>query len=238
MIIGIVCILAALSMWAFFFISKDSTIVSVTPQFMPLIFSDKTNFIEVQDLDKDTITKNVSREVATGEVKQGGVEGIYLLENKNVIGLRRLLVLLESTFKPGATNLVSDNFLMGFVNNEVASSSSSDISAPSGSGDFFIIIKMRSIIDIFDSLRAWERKMFFDLHGFFGIDISPETNYLITKDFEDGIIQNKNARILRDQDGKIVLMYVFATENSLIISNTEKAVEEVMNRLAANQIKP
>ena len=33
--------------------------------------------------------------------------------------------------------------------------------------------------------------MFFDLYGFLGINLSSETNYLLTKDFEDGIVENK-----------------------------------------------
>ena len=90
--------------------------------------------------------------------------------------------------------------------------------------------------------------MFSDLHGFFGVDISPETNYLLTKNFDDGIVGNKNARVLyrTSEEGegsapsplpavnKIVVMYVFADETSVVIANTDKAAREVMLRLAGS----
>ena len=96
---------------------------------------------------------------------------------------------------------------------------------------------MRSIVDVFEPMKAWESKMFYDLHSFFGMNLNEDTKYLLEKSFEDGIIQNKNARILRDKDGNIVLMYIYAKEDSLIITNSETAVAEVMLRLASSQIK-
>ena len=93
--------------------------------------------------------------------------------------------------------------------------------------------------------------MFSDLHGFFGVDISPETSYLLTKNFEDGIVGNKNARILyrTSEEGegsapsslptanKIVMMYVFADDTSVVIANTDKAAREIMLRLAGSDTK-
>ena len=57
------------------------------------------------------------------------------------------------------------------------------------------------------------------------------------KDFEDGIVQNQNARILYDAEKKIVMMYIFADENSVIITGTESAAREIMLRLASSRVK-
>ncbi len=108
---------------------------------------------------------------------------------------------------------------------------------PKTGKDLFILLKVRSFNDVFNPLRAWENKMFSDLHGFFGIPVNAYTSYLLTRGFEDGIIQNKNARILYNTEGKIVMMYVYADENSVIIANTEEAVKEVMLRLAASKVR-
>ena len=111
-----------------------------------------------------------------------------------------------------------------------------DTARVSGEG-FFILLKVRETADIFGALRAWEDKILFNLSGFFGINLSSETNYLFTKDFEDGIVNNKNARILYDKDGKIILMYIFADDNSVIITNTENAAREIMLRLTSSKKK-
>jgi len=96
---------------------------------------------------------------------------------------------------------------------------------------------MRSLTDIFDAMHSWEEKMFFDLHEFFGIDVTAETKYLLTKEFQDSIVKNKNARILYASDNQIVIMYILANDTSVVITNTKNAGEEIMLRLAASQIK-
>jgi hypothetical protein len=102
--------------------------------------------------------------------------------------------------------------------------------------EFFILLKTRSFLDIFESMKNWENKMFYDLYGFFGIKISPDTKELLSKNFIDGRIANKNARVLYDQNGKIVLMYIFVDNNSVVITDSEEATAEIILRLASSQI--
>lgn len=221
---GFLLIIFSLIILSFFFFKKENNIVPVEKLFTPIIFNDKSTFLEVSGFKKEEIIQAILNKVNTTEVKAGGVEAFYLTENKQIIGLRRLISLIESSFVPNDNIIfVNDNFLMGVVNNE--------------SKDFFILLKVRSATDIFNALRAWEGKTFTDLHGFFGINISVDTSYLLTKDFEDGIVQNKNARILYDKEGKIVMMYVFADDNSIVITNSESSVHEIMLRLASAQKK-
>jgi|SRR3989344_67226 len=214
----------ALITLSFFFFRENISTVSIERQLTPVIFTDKSVFFEVKGFDKDEIAQTILSEVYSTTVKDGGVEGIYLTFDKKVIGLRQFISLLKSSFTSGDNNdFVNDNFLLGVVNNKT--------------NDFFMLLKVRTLADVFDSLRVWEHKMFLDLHGFFGVDISPETKYLLTANFEDGIIENKNARILYNKEGKIVMMYVFADDTSVIIANSENVVHEIMFRLASSQIK-
>lgn len=224
MIISIALLFSALAILVFFaFFKKEIFTLQVPPQFIPLIFTDKTEFREVAGLNKDKIAQTVRNEVMATKVKTGGVEGIYLTENKKIIGLRGFIALIKAGLNPEQIVFADDNFLLGAVNRDAKS--------------LFILIKVRSFADIFDGMKAWENKMFYDLHGFFGIDISADTNYLLTKDFEDGVIENKNARILYDKLGNIVFMYIFADDTSVIITNTEEAAREVVLRLAGSQIR-
>ncbi len=225
---GLILILVALALASFLFFYKSNIdITPVAPQFVPIIFHDKSVFLEVKDFKKEEIMATVFKEVLTTEVKDEGIEGIYLSSNKSVIGLKAFLTLIKSSFSPIEGNFVNDNFLMGVVKGET--------------NNFFILFQVRDFIDIFNSLRAWESKMFFDLHGFFGIDIGPETKYLLTANFEDGIVENKNARILytenEGQKKEIVMMYVFINDSSVVITNSQNATHEIMLRLASSRIK-
>src|ERR1035437_6836554 len=222
MIVSILLIVLAVITLSFFILKNNvSNTVPVLKQFVPIIFNDQSTYIEVSALNRDEIIQTVLNEVNATKAQVGGVEGIYLTENKQMIGLRRFIALITSSFIPGDNTLfVNDNFLMGAVNN-----------------DFFILLKVRSTADVFNSLRLWEPKLLTDLHGFFGIDVSSGTSYLFKKEFQDGIVENKNARILYDSNGKIVMMYIFADDNSVIITGSQEAAHEIVLRLASGQTK-
>lgn len=231
MILGVVLILLALATLSFFLFQNNINSVPVAKQFVPLIFNDQSTYIDITGLKKDEIAQTVLNEVDSSTVQNGGVEGIYLTKSKQIIWLRQFLSLVNSSFVPnGNPVLVSDNFLLGVENNGAGTVRTN------GEG-FFILLKMRSNLDIFDALRAWEANMLTDLHGFFGIGISSNTNYLFTKPFEDGIVENKNARLLYSTDHKLVLMYVYADDNSVIITNSPAAVHEIIIRLASSKKK-
>lgn len=232
MLVSILLLAMALGVVSFFlFIKEDINTVPVEKQFVPIIFNDKITYFEVFELKKEEIVQTVFNQVNNTSVKIGGVDGIYLTENKQIIGLRRFLSLIKSTFVPGDDKfLVSDNFLMGSYLTGLKASSPT-------AGDFFILLKVRSTLDIFNALRAWEGKMLTDLHGFLGINLTSETNYLFKKDFDDGIIENKNARVLYDKEGRIVLMYIFVDENSVVITSSEPTTHEIILRLASSEKK-
>jgi len=209
---------------------KQIFTVTVVPQFTPIIFTDKMEFKEIAGFTKDKIAEAVKNETIATKVKAGGVEGIYLTENKKAIGFGRFIALIKGNVAPEQISFIDDNFLLGIANK--------DTTADGGAGkNLFILLKVRSFADVFPVMKNWENKMFYDLHGFFGADINADTNYLLTKNFEDGIVNNKNARILRDKTGNTVLEYVFADDTSVIITNSDQAAKEVMLRLASGQIK-
>jgi hypothetical protein len=234
MLAGFLLILFALIILLFFLFRKEDNTVPVEKQFIPIIFNDQSILLEVSRLKKEEIIQIVLNEINTTKLKAGGVEGIYLTENKQIIGLRRFISLIESNFIPGDNTLfVNDNFLLGVVNNEGEPASASVTVGK----NFFILLKVRSSADIFEALRAWEGKMFSDLYGFFGLNISADTNYLLTKEFQDGIVDNKNARVLLGKDDQAVLMYVFANDNSVVISSSQNTAHEIILRLTSSQKK-
>jgi hypothetical protein len=230
MFMGALLLVLAMSLSFFFFYKeKANNVVVVQPQFIPLIFTDKSSSFEISEMSKEQIAQTVFSEVASTTVQPDGIEGIYLTENKQMIGLRKFITLIGSHLSlVSDTDFVSDNFLIGVVKNQ----NTTDVNSGTG---LFILLKVRSATDIFDSLHAWEPNIINDLHGFFGINLSSDTQYLFTKSFQDGIVENKNARILYDQNGNAVLMYIFADGNSVVLTDSLNAAEEIMLRIASVQ---
>jgi hypothetical protein len=223
-------LLAFVAVSVVFLFRKQIFTVPVAPQFTPIIFIDKTAVKEVAGLKKSEVIQTILNEGSSSEFKTGGIEGIYLSINSKILGFREFLNLMEANLDQTKIDFILDNFMIGAMDR------GNEPNSPTGR-DLFLLIKMRSVADVFDPMRTWESEMFSDLHGLFGININTDMAYLLTKDFEDGIIQNKNARILYDKDGNIVMMYVYIADDTLIITNSEPAVGEVISRLASNQIK-
>jgi len=227
---GIGMVVLAFIVFLFFSLNSRNKAVPPGTQFTPIVYNDKSFFIETYELGKPEVVASILSEVRDTDLKPGGVEGIYLTANNQVLGLRSFLSLTKSSFVAPGTEVLYENFMIGLSNREAKPAS------PSGR-DLFILLKVRSFQDVFESLRAWEDKMFFDLHGLFNIGVNKDTNYLLTKDFENGVIENKNARILYDKNKEIILMYVFADETSVIIARKVGAVREVISRLETSQLK-
>jgi len=221
---GIVLVFLAIVLLVSLGVFKNKTkTVELIPQYTPPIFIDQNFFKEIGGLTKEQVAQSVLNEVNETDLKKGGVEGIYLTENKQIIGFKRFIEIMQGNLNADSFALINDNFLIGATNETTR--------------DMFFLLKVRSFSDIFPPLRLWEDKLFSDLHGFFQIDLSPDTKYLITKSFEDGLIANKNARILKDKDNKIVMTYVFADDKSVVITNSEEAATEIVIRLTGGQIK-
>lgn len=223
-IVSLLLLVTAFILVYVFVISKEEPKeMPVAVQFTPLIFTDKYSFVELTLPSKEDFVSSVLKEFNTLDVKKGGVLAVYPTENKKVMGFSRFLKVIKSSLVILEPNPFYESFMIGALRGDKK--------------DLFLLLKIKSFTDVFNDARLWEEKMFDDLHDFFGVDVNASTNYLLTKDFEDGIIQNKNARILRSDKGEIVLMYVFIDETSIIITNTESVTREVMLRLDSSKIK-
>lgn len=220
----------AIFLYLFIFNKKEEVSPFVKKETTSIIYTD-TNILEAIDgFTKEKIAETVFNQSKNINIKIGEIKEINLTENGKNIGFRRFNALLESNLNLGEADLFSDNFLLGMINEGFKGVSSLN-------GELFILLKVKSFTDVFPLMRAWENKMFNDLYMLFGIDVSIDDNYLFTKDWQDGVVKNKNTRILYDNEGEIVLMYVYINDSSIIITNSKIATEEVTFRITSSQIK-
>ncbi len=223
MIIGFILIIMALiAMASAALLGEKTAVVPLETPFAPAVFTDKNSFNEIKDLTAKEILSLIAAQVSGTDVKQNGVTGIFLLRNGQPLRFPDFVSLIKGHFPSDGFSAVKD-FMLGAYNGQ-------------SGRDLFLLLKTASFSDIFNPLRAWERKMFSDLSGMFGKDLTAENKYLQTKDFTDGVVQNKNARILYDASGGIALLYMFADENSIIITDSIQTAEEIMSRLSSGKV--
>ena len=230
MILGIFLILLSFAVLIFFvFLKKKTSTTALAPQISQMIFTDQTDFKDIDGLSPDQIVNTVLNQISESKVKTGGIEGVYLMKNKAIIGFNDFISSIKSSLDGTDLSSLKSSFLLGAHNSDLQS-------GYSGTG-FFVLLPINSFSSAFSLMKNWEGKMLSDLHGFFKIDISPVTNYLFTKGWEDGIVANKNARVLNDNNGHPVLMYIFVDNSYVVITDSEGAAREVILRLNSSKVR-
>jgi hypothetical protein len=223
MLISSVLLISAFVSLFFAFNSKGKVpTVEPVKQMKNMIFVEQNKFLEIEGFSKTQIIETIKNEVADVQLKNGGIEAIYLTEGKNVVTFARFMELIKSNVPSEVTGYTNNSFMIGVYNNNDEKS-------------LFILMKVKSFTDIFPGMKIWENKIWGDLHDLFDMELNAETKYLLTKNFEDGIINNKNSRALYDTEKNKILEYVFVDETSVIIITNSNAVKEVMDRLYSAQ---
>jgi len=230
-LVGIILFLVAIGA-VIFVVLKQSNFFAKDIQLnnTPIIFVENNEFLDISGLNQDQIKEKVFNFSKNASFKSGGILSFYLTQNSKVIGFKQLMQLINADYPANISNVISESFLIGLVDTR-----DTQIVSPVG-GDMFMLLRTTSFVDVFELMRLWENKLFANLSSFWGFKLNADNVYLLTKDFEDGFANNKNARILTDKEGNIVFMYIFVDENNLIITNSLKSLNEVMNRLSAGRI--
>ncbi len=118
--LGIFLFLAGVFAVTYVTLNKENKTVDIAPQFTPPIFLDKTEFLDVEKLNKDSISSAMFDYTQTVEdkVKSGGVLGVYLTQSKKVVNFETFIKKLEGNLDKKAFEYIDENFLFGVVNTE------------------------------------------------------------------------------------------------------------------------
>lgn len=167
--------------------------------------------------------------------KSGLVKAIFL--TKNISGAnqgltsKNLLSLIRASAPSVFTRTLGDEYLLGQYNNEIAKTIKKDPST-------FIIFQTNDYNQIYASMLEWEKTMLKDLFILFNINIPESNNSIFDKPWQDIIINNRDARVLYNDDGEAILYYIFINKNNLIITDNIDALKEIITRLLIKNTKP
>ncbi|MES2213812.1 MAG: hypothetical protein V4465_00250 [Patescibacteria group bacterium] len=99
----------------------------------------------------------------------------------------------------------------------------------------FIIVKLDSFENAYPGMLNWEKDLPGDLLPLFAskevVSTIPEGQI-----WSDVTIQNKDARVLKDPSGQIVLIYSFFDNNRLVITDTESTLRTIITRLNSEKL--
>lgn len=102
----------------------------------------------------------------------------------------------------------------------------------------FLIVTVDAFDKAFEGMLSWEKDMYRDIGSL--VQTQKVNSALLPGiplgEFTDMIVQNKDTRVLKNNQGEIILMYSFIDEDILFIVNNERTFKEISNRFSATKL--
>lgn len=155
------------------------------------------------------------------------IKALFLTRTINnvveILTSKDFLSLINTTIPGALERSLSDKYLLGEygdtsnpVNNTTAT---------------FLVFETTDYNQAYASMLDWEKTMLRDLHVLFNISIPEQNSPLYERSWKDIIVNNKDARVLYNDNGEGILYYVFVNKNDFVITDNLVALKEVIARL-------
>lgn len=177
----------------------------------------------------DTTEANNSNEIIAKINQQlqnssGLVRAIFLTKTINEISenlkTNDFFSLLNINAPNSLVRSLTDKYLLGQYFHQ---------NSPDKKNTFFLVFETGNYDQTYASLLSWENNMFSDLSIFFNPNNQITIN-VSKNSWKDIFINNKDARVLYDENGQALLYYGFAKNNFVITDNIE-IFKIIINRL-------
>lgn len=223
----IVFLLSGAGVGAYFYMLKmaEQTTLpqdTTTPPVKNIISIEKSVELPLGGLSYEKITAEIKDRIGNIDVPNGSVYKITLTK-KDVVNVTTEItpVDLLNAIKSGApgdlTRSLGDNMLLGVVNTII------------GARGGIIIMGVDSYQNAFAGMLKWEKgSMVRDIYEIINSKMAEE--YLSAKNFEDLVLNNQDTRVLKDETGKIVMIYGFMNSKTLAIAGDSDVFNEILNR--------
>lgn len=99
----------------------------------------------------------------------------------------------------------------------------------------FVILKNTFFQNAFSGMLDWEKDMYDDLLPFIQVAYPNETSLTNPTSFDDAVISNIDTRLLKNQNGEIVLVYAFVDPSTIVIATTQNSLKYVLDKILAVQ---
>ncbi len=221
-ILSMLLIVSGLGLGTYLFITKESIDDTTAETTQPiviksLIFSDTRKDFSLANKDKEQVITEISKEIINANLIPGQVLNLSIKNGVNEAKAQEFLRLISRTIPDDLTRSLRSQFMIG------------KSSTPEGYTGGFIILLTDSYKRAFDGMLKWENGSFVkDIYKM--VSGSEPNEILQEKAFEDLIYNNQDTRVLKDENGKIILLYAFLNNTTIAISSELNSFGEILNR--------
>jgi hypothetical protein len=102
----------------------------------------------------------------------------------------------------------------------------------------FFIFRSNEYDYTYAGMLEWENFLSSDMFYLFNLKTNETKLQLESRKWKDIIINNRDARVLHNEEGSPILYYMFVDSNSLAITDNEDTLKEIITRLIIKNVKP
>ncbi len=228
--LGLVLIVGGIMIFVYSIISRSRPVpvTNVSPTLPSFIFTENQVQIDMTDMNRTELIDAINTQLANATLVPGTINNLYVSYRTSA---GQTMVPATVFFQKLGVNIPDTLFqnlypgLMLGVYNQTAGN------------DLFLILRVKDFNDAFLAMREWESSMLAELVRLFDIDTSAYGKTIFSKDFVTETLFNKEARLVKDDAGKVLLSYIFLDPKTIMITTKIDSVEEVTKRLNLQTLK-
>ncbi|PIQ92305.1 MAG: hypothetical protein COV70_00890 [Parcubacteria group bacterium CG11_big_fil_rev_8_21_14_0_20_39_22] len=235
-IISISLVVLSALLWVWFLFQKGEKDVLITQNessFTPLVSADIQKAIDITGKSGESVRNFLETEKENLSLTPATFFGMYFTKQtpektseKQLVSSGEFLTMIGSGAPSSFLRTLDNSFMFGFYSLK--------------QNEPFLILKPKSYENSFAGMLDWEKSIQKNIGGIFideRVDNSSTTNSFINRrQFEDAIIKNRDARVLKNQNGVIIFLYSFPDKNTLVITTTPDVYEEINDRLLTDRL--
>jgi hypothetical protein len=228
--VSLILILVSIaSLYAIYlFRSKNSTPLITQNEFLSIITTDYKDELDTNIINKSKFIDILASRINDIQIPVNNIYNIYSVTgtstNKRLITPDEFITLAKFRTPDIIKRTFLSNFMVGMF--------SFDRNLP------FVILKSSYFDNAYAGMLEWEKNLEKDFRVLFRLEGYETSNNLVSeltpteqKKFEDGVVSNKNVRLLRGEDGKIMFLYGIIDQETIIITVSDQSFRELVNRL-------
>ncbi len=207
----------------------------------PIIITDTEEKINIKDLNLERVSLTLEERVEQSLIKLGQVKNIFLTKgdvpNEAILNADEFLKLIKANVPATLQRTLKPKYMFGMHN--------------FNGNQKFLILKVGSYDTAFSSMLSWEDNLWQDFKDLFALkstepaiintEVATDTEVLNPdslnssiieiKKFQDASFSNKDCRIVRDNNGKIVFLYSIIDDSTIVITTSTDTLKEIVARI-------
>jgi len=205
-----------------------------------IITANSIEEINIKDINLSRLSLTLKERIDQSATSLGQVKQIILTEDATTslqaISASSFLNLINATLPNTLERTLKADYAFGMHNYD--------------GNQIFLVLKIGSYEVGYAGMLSWENDMRSDLKDLFGLtsgssvatstDEQPNTQFSINQRralgkeimiFEDAQFNNKDCRVVRNSDSKIIFLYSIIDDNTIVITTNTATLKEIMTRL-------